>query len=103
MREIRLFFEPKKGTCVNHSKMFKHYVENYLADFEGEYGGSISMKIRDKVLGAFEPVYQYIIREPTHTCINYLQEYIRRNPIEGYYVHLYIKEPNENSEYQGVI
>ena len=25
LKEIRLFFEPKSGTNVNHNEMFEHY------------------------------------------------------------------------------
>ena len=91
MSEIRLFFEPKHGTNVNHDEMFEHYTSNWLDGFDVEFGGNIAMNAVDKVLGKLEPVYQYILREPSYACLEYLDEYINRNPLHGYYIHMYVR------------
>ena len=96
IKEIRLFFEPKLGTCVNHSKMFKHYADSYLEGFPIQFAGSISMDSLQKVEYNMEPVYQYIMRDASISCNNYLIEYLTRNPLHGYYIHMYHKYPNEN-------
>ena len=96
MEQIRLFFEPKKGTNVNHSEMFKYYINNYLDGFNGYYSGFIAMDAGEKVIGEFEPVYQYIIDDPSDACSAYLMEYLERNPLAGYYVHIYNKNVNKN-------
>lgn len=102
MKEVRLFFEPKTGTNVNHDLMFKHYVENWLSDIGGEYSGSISMDCMKKVHGAFEPVYQWILKDVSDTRLMYLRDYITRNPLHGYHSHLYTQKLNHNLEHQGV-
>jgi hypothetical protein len=81
LKEIRLFFEPKLGTNVNHDEMFKHYASNWLDGFNAIWGGRISMDACEKVLGALEPVYQFIIHYPTDACKNYLEGYIDRNTL----------------------
>ena len=49
LKEIRLFFEPKSGTNVNHNEMFKHYASSWLDGFDAEWGGAISMNRLEKV------------------------------------------------------
>ena len=102
LKEIRLFFEPKSGTNVNHNEMFKHYAGSWLDGFDAEWGGAISMNELDKVGDVLEPVYQFILREPSPACKDYLEEYIERNTLHGYYVHMYSKYPNENSQHSRV-
>ena len=96
MTLLRLFFEPDPNVNVNHSDMFQHYAENYLAGFDVEFGGFISMDLTEKIHGRFEPVWQYIIRNSTVATENYLKEYLRRNPMDGYAIHIYKKKPNQN-------
>ncbi len=97
MKELRLFFEPKPGTKITTNNMFKHYAGNYLADLNIHYGGYISMNALEKVGEVLEPVYQYIARFTGHTDNSKeIQEYLARNPMEGYYVHAYTKTGNEN-------
>jgi len=96
MKEIRLLFEPKEGTNVNHNEMFRHYASSWLDGFdEARYGGHISMDLGDKVGDIMEPVYQFIFDEPTDACYTYLDEYITRNPLCGYYVHMYTRYPKD--------
>ena len=96
LKEIRLFFEPKSGTNVNHNEMFKHYASTWLDGFDAEWGGVISMNELDKVGGILEPVYQFILREPSSACKDYLEEYIDRNTLHGYHVHMYTQHHNQN-------
>lgn len=98
LTEIRLFFEPKPGTQINHNEMFEHYASNWLDGFDARYGGFIIMDALKKVTEAFEPVYQYIFDNPSHSTKDYLEEYIERNTLHGYYVHMYTKYTNENSQ-----
>jgi hypothetical protein len=102
LKEIRLFFEPKLGTNVNHSQMFNHYASHWLDGFDAEWGGSISMDAGQKVLKIFEPVYQFILRNPSVACKLYLEEYISRNTLIGYYVHMYTRELNKNFQHYKV-
>jgi len=90
--QIRLFFEPKTGTEVNHTKMFEHYVLNWLEGFDCHFGGFITMPVHEKIHGALEPVYQVIFDDPTEACKAYLNEYINRNPLIGYIVSSDLKE-----------
>ena len=101
IKEIRLLFEPKKGTCVNHSAMFKHYADNYLSETAMQFGGHISMNVVDKVGNTLEPVWQYLLKCTDETANN-IRHYVAMNPMEGYYVHVYTKEDNENSKHMMV-
>ena len=96
LKEIRLFFEPKSGTNVNHNEMFKHYASSWLDGFDAEWGGVISMNELDKVGDVLEPVYQFILRNPSPACKDYLEEYIDRNTLHGYHVHMYTQHHNQN-------
>lgn len=91
-KTLRLCFEPKLRVNVNHDDMFRHYAENYLSGFDIEWGGIIAADATRKVEGKFEPLYQYLIWEASEVCRNYLLEYLERNPMCGYYVHVYYGE-----------
>lgn len=101
MKELRLLFEPNPGTCVNMPEMFRHYVVSWLDGFPIRWGGYITMPLHEKKHGTLEPVYQIIIDRPTTACRNYLAEYVNRNPLAGYTTHLYTREHNSNSVYEG--
>ena len=96
LKEIRLFFEPRSGTNVNHNEMFKHYASSWLDGFDAEWGGAISMNRLEKVGNVMEPVYQFILRNPSQACKDYLEEYVDRNPLYGYHVHMYTQHHNQN-------
>lgn len=95
MNDIRLYFEPKQGVCVNHSPMFKHYADNYLSDFVFKFAGHVNMNLMDKVESNLEPVYQYITEELSHT-VNDVIRYIGDNPMEGYHIHVYYHDRGNN-------
>lgn len=88
-KTLRLCFEPKKQVNVNHNAMFRHYAENYLSGFNIEWGGIIAIDATQKVEGKLEPLYQYLIWEASTACRDYLLEYLDRNPMDGYYVHVF--------------
>lgn len=106
MKELRLYFEPKENVNVNHNAMFKHYADNYLADFLDaglHYGGFISMNIMEKVGSKLEPVYQYIIQDYNADCDeDDIALYVQNNPMKGYYVHVYTKHGNNNLKHSVV-
>lgn len=96
--EVRLFFEPKDGICVNHTDMFRHYVLNWLSDFDVDFGGYIAMNALDKKIDSLEPVYQVIMHEPSVEEYDGLADYVENNPLIGYEVHWYERTTsNENS------
>jgi len=99
MSTVRLLFEPQPGTCVNHATMFEHYASNYLSDFNFSFGGHISMDLMDKVGDAMEPVWQFIDNDVSTVTMVKLDEYLKRNPMEGYHVHLYNQEPGKNAQH----
>ena len=95
MEQVRLYFEPNPGVCVNHTPMFEHYVMNWLSDHPVEFGGYIAMDALEKKHGSSEPVYQVVCDEPYY--LEDLMEYAKHEPLEGYTVHVYIKEDNNNN------
>ncbi len=87
--DIRLCFENKAGIKIDEASVFRHYAENYLAGFQVEWAGSISIPHRDTQTSQMEPLWQYLIRDASIACRDYLIEYLNRNPMAGYHVHLY--------------
>ena len=97
---LRIMFEPRKDVNVNHDEMFKHYVMNYLEGFDTEWAGAVAFdynrKKAEKPTG--EPLYQVLIRNHTYAAKMYLLEYIKRNPLCGYYIHVNEKNRNYNED-----
>ncbi len=93
---LRLCFENKAGINIDDEHVFRHYAENYLSGFEIEWGGSISVGHDDKHTGNMEPLWQYLIRDASPACRDYLCEYLTRNPMAGYFVHVYQNEKGAN-------
>ncbi|MBL4808030.1 MAG: hypothetical protein JKY31_12215 [Rhodobacteraceae bacterium] len=89
---LRLCFEHKAGVNIDESSVFRHYAENYLNGFDVEWGGSISVPHMDTKTSPMEPLWQYLIRDASVPCRDYLKEYLNRNPMAGYYVHVYESE-----------
>ena len=87
--EIRLCFENKSGVKIDEASVFRHYAENYLSGFDVEWGGSVSIPHTDTHTAQMEPLWQYLIRDASQACRDYLVEYLTRNPMAGYFVHLY--------------
>jgi len=90
--DLRLCFEHKAGVNIDESNVFRHYAENYLNGFEVNWAGSISVPHTDTKTEPKEPLWQYIIRDASSACRDYLREYLDRNPMAGYYVHVYESE-----------
>lgn len=99
---IRLMFEPKPGVMCNVNEMFRCYAENYLSDYpEFEWGGYIvmnvfDMKYNDGVAG--EPLYQFLATDATDLLLTQIKEYVKTNPMHGYYAHIHVGMPNENEK-----
>lgn len=95
-------FEPEPGVRCNVDKMFRCYAENYLSDFpQFKWGGYIVMDAKDykhSNSAANEPVYQFLATGVDDMLLNQVFEYIQRNPMHGYYSHIYVGRPNENEK-----
>ncbi|MBL4739630.1 MAG: hypothetical protein JKY12_01470 [Sneathiella sp.] len=87
--DLRLCFENKAGIRIDEASVFRHYAENYLNGFNVEWGGSISVPHSDTHTGPMEPLWQYRIPDASTACRDYLAEYLERNPMAGYFVHVY--------------
>ncbi len=87
--DLRLCFENKAGVRIDEASVFRHYAENYLNGFDVEWGGSISVPHSDTKTAPMEPLWQYFIRDASTPCRDYLKEYLSRNPMAGYFVHVY--------------
>ncbi|WP_025898521.1 hypothetical protein [Sneathiella glossodoripedis] len=94
--DLRLCFENKSGVKIDEASVFRHYAENYLSGFNVEWGGSISIPHKDTHTVQMEPAWQYFIRDASIACRDYLQEYLTRNPMAGYFVHIYECERGQN-------
>jgi len=88
---IRLIFEPEPNVNVNHDRMFEFYSENYLSDFDTKWGGTIVMDNLVKKHYRQEPCYQRYIEssQGDQTTLNKIMEYVKRNPMAGYTIHIY--------------
>lgn len=93
---LRLCFENKMGVSIDDEHVFQHYAENYLSGFQLEWAGSVSVSHRDKKTKGMQPLWQYVIRDASIACRDYLREYLDRNPMCGYFVHVYEKKRGTN-------
>lgn len=95
--DLRLCFENKSGVSIDDEHVFQHYAENYLGGFQVEWAGSVSIPHKDKKTRGMQPLWQYIIRDASMACRDYLREYMGRNPMCGYYVHVYEHTQGRNA------
>lgn len=93
---LRLCFEHKAGVNIDSADVFRHYTENYLNGFDVKWGGSISVPHSDTKTGPMEPLWQYLIHDASIACRDYLNEYLDRNPMAGYHVHVYETQHGQN-------
>lgn len=91
--DLRLCFENKAGVNIDDKSVFQHYAANYLAGFAVQWAGSIMISHTDRRTRSMEPVWQYLIRDASTACRDYLCEYLSRNPMCGYFVHVYQLDP----------
>lgn len=91
--DLRLCFENKAGVSIDDETVFQHYAVNYLSGFPVEWAGSVSLCHRDRQTGIMQPVWQYRITDASPACRDYLCEYLTRNPMCGYHVHVFEKRP----------
>lgn len=94
--DLRLCFENKAGVNIDESEVFRHYAENYLSGFEIEWAGTVSVPHHQVLTGAMEPLWQYRIEDASVACRDYLCEYLERNPMAGYYVHIFECHKGQN-------
>ena len=87
--DLRLCFENKAGVSIDDMAAFKHYAENYLSGFDVQWAGSVSVAHRDKKTANMEPLWQLRVHSASPACRDYLCEYLTRNPMCGYFVHVY--------------
>jgi len=97
---IRLMFEPEPGVKCNVDKMFRCYAENYLSDFpEFQWGGFIMMNVLEhkytKTLNG-EPFYQFVASNVSDSLLGQISEYVKANPMHGYYTHIHYSVNGEN-------
>ena len=97
---IRLMFEPEPGVKCNVDKMFRCYAENYLSDFhEFHWGGFIMMNVVEhkytKTLNG-EPFYQFVASDVSDDLLKQIGEYVKANPMYGYYTHIHYSVNGEN-------
>jgi len=96
--DLRLCFENKAGINIDDEHVFRQYAENYLGGFPIEWGGSISISHTDKQTTNMEPLWQYLIRDSSRACRDYLCEYLEGNPMAGYFVHVFQNDRGTNAE-----
>ena len=99
---IRLMFEPKTGVNCNVNEMFKCYAENYLSDFPNfKWAGYIVMNVFEMKYNnnaAGEPLYQFIATDATDVLLTQIKEYVKTNPMHGYYTHIHYSINGENEK-----
>jgi len=88
---IRLMFEPEPNVNINNNETFRHYGENYLADFPAEYAGFVMLDATQSKYDRKEPLYQFIIEKANDRIIQQIKDYIQKNPMHGYYTHISIE------------
>lgn len=93
--DLRLCFENKSGVKIDEASVFCHYAENYLAGFDVEWAGSVSIPHHETKTAPMEPLWQYFIRDASVACRDYLKEYLDRNPMAGYFIHIYVHNAGE--------
>jgi hypothetical protein len=97
--KIRLMFEPHPEVNCNVNEMFRCYGENYLSDFpEFEWAGFGIMNASDTKYGGGEPFYQFLATDCTDVLLKNIQDYVKINPMHGYYTHIFIGEEGKNEE-----
>ena len=87
---IRILFESIGDFNINEYDVFEKYTENYLDDFNAEFSGYIVMDANKLKLEKMEPLWQYIIWDDS-IQLDTIKEYILKNPVKGYKIHLGVK------------
>jgi hypothetical protein len=95
---IRICFEPRARVNINDSDVFKFYASKYLADFDVDFAGYISIDTKDKEYGRFEPVWQFLMDSESPDQLSELMYYIGANPMVGYRIHIYQKVGNTTTK-----
>ena len=89
---LRVCFENMKSVTVNDATMMRHYAESYLSDFRPEWAGFIMLPQDETRRATMEPAWQMLIRNATPETERQLLDYVRRNPMAAYHVHVYRKD-----------
>ena len=95
---IRMIFEPEPNVNCNHDRMFEYYSENYLSNFDTNWGGTIVMDNFTKKHYRQEPCYQRYIESSKgdQETLNKIMEYVTQNPMAGYTTHIYANPQGGN-------
>ncbi len=89
---LRVCFENMESVNVNDPAMMRHYAESYLADFRPEWAGFIMLPHDETRRATMEPAWQVLIRNATAETERRLIDYVTRNPMAAYHVHVYRKD-----------
>lgn len=89
--ELRICFENQMSVNVNDAAMMRHYAESYLADFRPEWAGFAMLPHDETRRATMEPVWQVRVQGDRRTEAELL-DYVERNPMAAYHVHVYRKE-----------
>ncbi|WP_207480812.1 hypothetical protein [Arenibaculum pallidiluteum] len=90
--DLRICFENQESVNVNDSAMMRHYAESYLADYRPEWAGFVMLPHDETRRATMEPVWQVLVRDATARTEADLLDYIARNPMAAYHVHVYRKD-----------
>jgi hypothetical protein len=93
--QLRICFENMESVNVNDASMMRHYAESYLDDFRPEWGGFVMLPHDETVRKTMEPVWQMFIRNASEEKESKLLNYLRRNPMAAYHVHVYRNEDGQ--------
>lgn len=92
-------FEPHPGVNCNVDEMFRCYGENYLSDYpEFEWAGFGLVNASDTRYDRREPFYQFLATDCADVLLKNIQDYVKLNPIYGYYTHIFVGEEGKNEE-----
>jgi len=95
---LRICFEPHEKMEINDAGVFRYYAENYLSDFDVEFGGCYAMDAGKKKLQRLEPVWQFLTTWQIYgdSDLVSLLGYFDENPLNGYYIHVFESVYNGN-------
>jgi len=90
--ELRVCFENQETVNVNDAAMMRHYAESYLADYRPEWAGFVMLPHSETRRGTMEPAWQVLIHDANARTAEDLVDYVSRNPMAAYHVHVYRKD-----------
>lgn len=89
---LRLCLEPKPGVVIDDAGALRCVVEKCFAGMEVEYGGYIMPDQKRVPNLGFEPLWQYMIWEPSPSeRESFVDELANRVHVPGYVLHVFEK------------